>query len=77
MALNRPWQADAERIRRKLQRQLPRECLNETLFWSLTQARTEITAWKKDYNQNTPHSSLGNITPTEFAMKMAMEKLAA
>jgi putative transposase len=53
------------------------ECLNETLFSSLTQARIEITAWKEDYNRNRPHSSLGNITPSEFAIKMAMEKLAA
>lgn len=53
------------------------EFLNETLFLSLTQARIEITAWKEDYNRNRPHSSLGNITPSEFAMKMAMEKLAA
>ena len=53
------------------------ECLNETLFSSLTQARTAITAWKEDYNRNRPHSSLGNITPSEFAMKMAMEKQAA
>ncbi len=53
------------------------ECLNETLFSSLTQARAAITAWKEDYNRNRPHSSLGNITPSEFAMKMAMEKQAA
>lgn len=43
----------------------------------LTQARTAITAWKEDYNRIRPHSSLGNITPSEFAMKMAMEKQAA
>lgn len=71
MALHRPRQADAKRLRRKL------ECLNETLFSSLTQARAAITAWKEDYNRNRPHSSLGNITPREFAMKMAMEKQAA
>lgn len=29
------------------------------------------------YNRNRPHSSLGNITPSEFAKKMAMEKQAA
>jgi putative transposase len=27
------------------------ECLNETLFSTLTQARTEIIAWKEDYNR--------------------------
>jgi putative transposase len=41
------------------------------------QARAAITAWKEDYNRNRPHSSLGNITPSEFAMKMIMEKQAA
>ncbi|MGB3877138.1 MAG: IS3 family transposase [Shinella zoogloeoides] len=53
------------------------ECLNETLFSSLAHARATITAWKEDYNGNRPHSSLGNITPSEFAMKMDMEKQAA
>ena len=53
------------------------ECLNETLFSSLTEARAQITAWKEDYNRNRPHSSLGNLTPCEFAMKMALEKQAA
>jgi hypothetical protein len=27
------------------------ECVNETLFSSLRQARIEITAWKEDYNE--------------------------
>jgi putative transposase len=53
------------------------ECLNETLFSTLSEAKMKITAWKDDYNQNTPHSSLGNITPNEFAMKMALQKQAA
>ena len=53
------------------------ECLNETLFSSLAEARTQITTWKEDYNTHRPHSSLGNITPNEFAMKMALEKQAA
>jgi putative transposase len=53
------------------------ECLNETLFSSLTEARAQITAWKEDYNKHRPHSSLGNITPIEYAMKMALQKQAA
>ena len=53
------------------------ECLNETLFTSLDEARTKITEWKEDYNQNRPHSSLSNLTPNEYAMKMALQKLAA
>ena len=53
------------------------ECLNETLFSSLTQARTQISAWQEDYNQNRPHSSLGNLTPQEYATKMTLQKQAA
>jgi putative transposase len=53
------------------------ECLNETLFSSLADARAQITFWKEDYNRHRPHSSLGNITPGEFAMKMALETRAA
>ena len=53
------------------------ECLNETLFSSLPEARDRISAWKEDYNSHRPHSSLGNLTPNEFATKLALEKLAA
>ncbi|MCD1632475.1 transposase [Martelella mediterranea] len=53
------------------------ECLNETLFSSPAQARAAISTWKEDYNANRPHSSLGNITPNEFARKMVLEKQAA
>tara|TARA_R110002124_G_C8692238_1_gene493165 strand:- start:135 stop:461 length:327 start_codon:yes stop_codon:yes gene_type:complete len=53
------------------------ECLNETLFSSLAEARSHITTCKKDYNRNRPHSSLANLTPNEFAMKMALQKQAA
>ena len=35
------------------------ECLNETLFASLPEARRIIEAWRVDYNWHRPHSSLG------------------
>ena len=53
------------------------ECLNETLFSSLAEARDRITDWKEDYNSQRPHSSLGNLTPNEFATKQALERQAA
>jgi putative transposase len=53
------------------------ELLNETLFSSLAEAREKITVWKEDYNRNRPHSSLGNLTPQEFAMKSRLETKAA
>lgn len=36
------------------------ECLNETIFTSLAQARSVLAAWRHDYNHHRPHSSLGN-----------------
>lgn len=53
------------------------ELLNETLFSSLTEARSAIADWKEDYNNHRPHSALGNIPPVEFAMKIRLEKQAA
>ena len=42
------------------------ECLNETLFVSLAQAREVLDAWRADYNGVRPHSALANKTPEEF-----------
>jgi len=53
------------------------ECLNETLFSSLAEVRIRIGTWKDDYNDHRPHSSLGDLTPSEFASNLALEKQAA
>lgn len=43
------------------------ECLNLHWFVDLDEARAIIEAWRIDYNENRPHSSLGYRTPAEFA----------
>ena len=43
------------------------ECLNEYVFGSLGEAREIIERWRQDYNHLQPHSSLGALTPSEFA----------
>ncbi len=43
------------------------ECLNEHAFRTLDEARHIIETWRCDYNHHRPHSSLGNLTPEEFA----------
>jgi putative transposase len=43
------------------------ECLNEHLFANLNHARRIIEAWRIDYNTERPHTSLGGLTPVEFA----------
>lgn len=43
------------------------ECLNAHWFATLLDARTKIEAWRQDYNNERPHSSLAYRTPREFA----------
>jgi putative transposase len=45
------------------------ECLNENWFRSLSEARMTLSAWKDHYNLVRPHSSLGYLTPAEYAEK--------
>ncbi len=45
------------------------DCLNLHWFQSLSDARRTIEAWRRDYNQVLPHSSLGGLTPEEFVAK--------
>ena len=43
------------------------DCLNLHWFLSLEDARRTIETWRRDYNEVRPHSSLGGLTPTEYA----------
>ncbi len=43
------------------------ECLNANWFASLAEAREKVEAWREDYNEQRPHSSLGYLPPRVFA----------
>ena len=43
------------------------ECLNESWFLSLEDAREKVAEWRQHYNRERPHGSLGNLPPVEFA----------
>lgn len=53
------------------------ECLNEHWFWSLDDAREIIDTWRDDYNRIRPHSSLGSMSPREYAAAIAQNPLRA
>jgi putative transposase len=42
------------------------ECLNAHWFMSLDDARRKCEAWRRDYNEQRPHSSIGNKAPIEL-----------
>lgn len=43
------------------------ECMNESLFSTLSEAREIVEQWRYHYNQHRPHSALNWLTPDEFA----------
>jgi putative transposase len=49
---------------------LRQECLNESWFLSLEDAREKIETWRLDYNRERPHSALGNLAPLEYAQSV-------
>lgn len=52
------------------------ELLNINEFGSLTEARVVIEDWRNEYNTWRPHSSLGGLTPAEYAARCTHRHLA-
>ena len=50
------------------------ECLNEHWFVSLRHARRLIEEWRMEYNTEQPHSSLGYLTPEQFAQAHEVQR---
>ncbi|WP_420796221.1 IS3 family transposase [Burkholderia gladioli] len=48
------------------------ECLNLHWFETLGEAKAIIEAWRRDYNENRPHSALKDLAPAEFARQLAL-----
>jgi putative transposase len=47
------------------------ECLNAHWFMSLDDAQRKCEAWRRDYNEERPHSSIGNKAPIELVNRSA------
>jgi putative transposase len=49
------------------------ELLNVEEFATLLEAKVVVEAWRVEYNTYRPHSSLGWLTPAEYADRWASE----
>ena len=49
------------------------ECLTEHVFRSLPAARRTIELWRADYNTQSPHTSLNELTPIAFANRSSLD----
>ena len=45
---------------------LRRECLSQHWFATLAEAQLVLDAWRKDYNDHRPHTTLGLQPPTVY-----------
>ena len=70
----KPWQnGKGESFNGKLRD----ECLSREWFSSVKEAQVVIEVWRKFYNTERPHSSLGYLTPLEFKSGMENNKKLA
>ena len=47
------------------------ECVDQNWFLSLADARLKCEAYQHEYNNERPHSSIGNKSPVEFMKSIA------
>lgn len=47
------------------------ECLDQHWFKNLSEAKGIVEDWRQEYNHIRPHMSLDNLTPAEYARKLA------
>ena len=71
--LGKPWQnGKGESFNGKLRD----ECLSREWFSSVKEAQVVIEGWRKFYNEERPHSSLGYLTPLEFKTKNGKQQIS-
>jgi putative transposase len=66
MAYSRPGKPTDNAFTESFNGSFRDECLNAHWFLSLDDAARKIDAWKEEYNNYRPHSSLNNLTPAQF-----------
>jgi putative transposase len=45
------------------------ECLSVRWFETIDEPKAKIEAWRKEYNESRPHKALGELMPSELAVK--------
>ncbi len=66
---SRPGRPSDNGVCESFNNRVRQELLNPNWFASLEDARRQAAAWRLDYNTNHPHSSLGDLSPEEFARR--------
>ncbi len=59
----KPWQNGTDE---SFNGKFRNECLSLEWFRNRTEAQIEIERWRRHYNEERPHMSLGDLTPADF-----------
>ncbi len=73
LGLSRPGKPTDNAFVESFNGRLRDECLNVHWFLSIADARAKIEARRRDYNESHPHTSLGWMTPVEYAAATAIK----
>ena len=72
MAFSRPGKPTDNAFIEAFNGRLREECLNQSWFLSLEDARHKVESWRQDYNRTRPHGALENMAPEEFAERVGV-----
>jgi putative transposase len=64
----KPWQNGTDE---SFNGKLRNECLSVEWFRNRVDAQVGIERWRRHYNEERPHMSLGDQTPTEFKARLS------
>ncbi|MBD0377774.1 MAG: transposase [Flavisolibacter sp.] len=53
---------------------LRRELLNAYLFYNFSKVHVMCEEWRRDYNHERPHKSMGNLSPLHYARRWRKEQ---
>jgi putative transposase len=77
LGFSRPGRPSDNAFCESFNNRVRQELLNPNWFITLAEAQAKAAAWRHDYNANYPHSSLGDLSPEEFARRCANSSLKA
>lgn len=73
LSFSRPGKPTDNAMIESFNARVRQECLSANWFLSIDDARRTLETWRKEYNEDRPHSSLGHKSPYEHLKMLQLE----